>query len=195
MPQASLQFSYALEQLYVDQDPDFVIDAIPQLLGWLDPQDQKSSHCFELREQKPEGEVFHNLILSWDSQQLAMRDPRFFDDLKRIRTQRTLTVEQLAQYAAYGLAMVVISCFLKRRVKSINRHVAPDLLLDITAPKAIRGVEVAGRSKNGYAAFSQVLEGPDGKRARLKARANLAEAYLSLWCSAPLVAHWEQVKP
>lgn len=195
MTQAPLQLSYALEQLYLDQNPDYIIDAIPQLLCWLDPQGEKSSHQFELREQKREGPVFHDLVLSWDAQQLAERDPRFTKDLKRFRAKATLSVEQNTQYAAYGLAMVVISCFLKRRVKNVNFYRAPDLLLDTTTPSAVRGVEVAGRSKNGYAAFSQVLEGPEGKRTQLKAHVNLAEGYVSLWCSTPLVAHWEQVKP
>ncbi|HSO00628.1 MAG TPA: hypothetical protein VLS89_20190, partial [Candidatus Nanopelagicales bacterium] len=109
----------------------------------------------------------------------------------------TLTREDHTKYAAYGLAMVAISCVLERRVVGLNIYQAPDLLLD-TTPSAVRGVEVAGRSSKGYAAFHQALEGASGKpgkRAQLREREDVIEAYVSLWCCEPMVSVWEKVKP
>jgi hypothetical protein len=79
----------------------------------------------------------------------------------------------------------------------------PDLLLDET-PGSLCGVEVAGRSSKGYAAFKRALDGnaktkktlaKPGKRAQLRVRTDVIEAYISLWCRNPMVSIWEQVKP
>jgi hypothetical protein len=191
------RWEYQLEQLYEDQDPDFVVDSIAHLLCWLDPQGSKRSHRFELREQLAKGHVDHELILSWNFKLLATRDPRLDTDLRRFREGKTLTGEDLPKYAAYGLALVAISCLLQRRVVHIARFRPPDLLLD-TTPGALHGVEVAGRTTQGYSAFSQAIEGTknkEGKRAQLRRRADVAEAYLSLWCREPKVSIWEKVKP
>ncbi len=105
--------------------------------------------------------------------------------------------EDQTKFAAYGLAMVAISCILRRRVVNVEYFRTPDLLLD-TTPGALRGVEVAGRSSKGYAALGQTLEGgpgEPGKRAKLKARGDVVEAYISLWCREPRVSVWEKVKP
>ncbi len=194
----SHKWTYRLERLYEDQDPDFVIEAIAPLVLWLDPQDRENSHRFGLRQNSPGGPIEHELTLSWDMQLLLHRDPRLAEDLRRLRAGKTLHVERHTEDAALGLAMVAISCMLEgRRVVSVRRFNPPDLLIDTTLG-ALRGVEVAGRSTKGYPAFDQAIEGAGakpGKRAQLRARAEVAEAYLSLWCCAPKVSIWEKVKP
>ena len=167
-------------------------------MSWLDPQDRERSHRFGLRQPTPDGPIEHELTLSWDMEPLVHRDPRLVEDLRRRRTGKTLHVERHTEDAALGLAMVAISCILiGRRVISVRRFNPPDLLLDTTLG-AVRGVEVAGRASKGYPAFDQAIEGSGGKpgkRAQLRARGEVAEAYLSLWCCAPKVSIWEKVKP
>lgn len=194
------QWAYKLEQLYEDQEPGYALDSIPHLICWVDPESRQSSHLFELREQRAGGVVIHELVVSWDVEKLAKRDPRLEADILRFRegkTRKTLTGEDRAKYAAYGLALVAVSCLLRRRIVEVAYYRAPDLLLDATAC-ALRGVEVAGRTSKGYAALAQVLDGTSGnpgKRAQINARDDVVEAYISLWCSDPKVSIWEQVKP
>lgn len=188
---------YELEQLYEHQDPDFVIETVAHVLHWLDPKNEQHSHRFEIRENKKGGVTDHELILSWDIRKLAEHDPRLLTDLDRFRAGKTLTGEDQTKYAAYGLALVAISYLLQRRVVRINYFRAPDLLFNYD-PDALRGVEVAGRSSKGHAAFMQALEGASGKpgkRAQLRACVDVEEAYISLWCIQPKVSIWEKVKP
>lgn len=197
MGKTQKQWVYPLEQLYEDQEPELVIDGIAHLIAWLDPEDRERSHRFELREATRKGIVEHELVVSWNLAMLARRDTRLESDLARFRARRTLTLEDQTKYAAYGLAMVAISCVLRRRVVDVSFFRPPDLLLDAT-PAALRGVEVAGRGTKGYSGFARVLEGgagEPGKRAQLAARSDVAEAYVSLWCREPRVAIWERVKP
>lgn len=197
MGKTQKQWVYALEQLYEDQEPDLVIDGIAHLIAWLDPEDRERSHRFELREATRKGVVEHELVVSWNLAMLAERDTRLESDLARFRARRTLTLEDQTKYAAYGLAMVAISCLLRRRVVDVSFYRPPDLLLDAT-PSALRGVEVAGRGTKGFADFARMLEGragEPGKRNQLVAREDIAEAYVSLWCREPRVAIWEKVKP
>lgn len=197
MGKTQKQWVYSLEQLYEDQEPALVIDGIAHLIAWLDPEDRERSHRFELREATRKGAVEHELVVSWNITMLAERDTRLELDLARFRARRTLTLEDQTKYAAYGLAMVAISCLLRRRVVDVSYFRPPDLLLDAT-PAALRGVEVAGRGTKGYSGFARVLEGASGepgKRHQLVAREDVAEAYVSLWCREPHVAIWEKVKP
>lgn len=191
------KWAYRLEQLYKDQDPDFVIDAIAPLISWLDPSARQRSHRFELRQQIRDDSIAHELVLSWNVAELAKHDERLESDLERMRAGKTLMLESKPEYAAYGLAMVAISCLLQRRVVAISCFCPPDLLLD-TTPAALRGVEVAGRSSKGYTALKTALDGSSGKRGKrvqLLERQDVVEAYISLWCREPLVSIWEQVKP
>lgn len=188
------RWAYKLEQLYEDQDPDYVRDAIPHLICWLRAGDSSDPHTFELREQTKAGPVDHQMVVSWDLSKLVERDPQLREDIRRFQNGKTLMSEDHPKYAAYGLALVAISCFLGARVVGMSYFRAPDLLLS-TAPGALRGVEVAGRSSKGYAAFAQAIDGPSGKRARLLALTDVVEAYLSLWCPEPKVSVWQKVKP
>jgi hypothetical protein len=200
MGKTQKQWVYPLEQLYEDQEPELVVDAIAHLIAWLDPEDRQRSHRFELREVTRREPVEHELVVSWNIAMLAERDTRLEADLERFRARRTLTLEDQTKYAAYGLAMVAISCLLRRRVVDVSFFRPPDLLLDST-PAALRGVEVAGRGTKGYSAFTRVLDGSSGssdwpgKRHQLVARDDIAEAYVSLWCREPRVSIWERVKP
>jgi hypothetical protein len=194
------RWTYALEQLYEDQDPNLAVEVIAQLVSWLDPDDSRRSHRFELRETTRGGDhVNHDLVVTWDMGKLTEHDLRLEADLQRLRSGKTLTREDQTKYAAYGLAMVATSCLLHRRIVKVAYYRPPDLLLD-TTPAALRGVEVAGRSSKGYGAFTQVLNGSSasgkpGKRTQLNQHEDVVEAYISLWCRDPLVAIWEKVKP
>jgi hypothetical protein len=190
-------WTYKFERLYDDQDPDFVVDAVAHLISWIDPKGAYSSHTFELKEAKQGASIDHVLTISWNVDLLAQRDPRLKSDLQRFRSGNTLTTEDQTKYAAYGLAMVALSCLLRRRVVNVSYYRPPDLLLD-TTPQALRGVEVAGRGTRGWSAFAQTINGASGKpgkRAQLLARQDISEAYLSLWCRSPMVSIWEKVKP
>ncbi|MGK3988469.1 hypothetical protein WME99_35830 [Sorangium sp. So ce136] len=139
----------------------------------------------------------HELTVSWDMARLTEHDPRLESDIRRFREGKTLTHEDRPKYAAYGLAMVAVSCLLRQRIVHVAYYRAPDLLLDTTAG-ALRGVEVAGRTTKGYAAFKQALDGTaskPGKRGQLAAMEDVTEAYISLWCVDPKVSIWEKVKP
>ena len=67
----------------------------------------------------------------------------------------------------------------------------PDMLLDAT-PGALRGVEIAGRSRGGFASLRAALA---QKQALLVRMADVAEAHVSLWCGSPRVSLLVQVKP
>jgi hypothetical protein len=170
-----MNYTYALEQLYTDQDADLVHDALAALISWLEPEDKSLKHTFTLREHRPAGDVDHQLVVSWDIKELAARDPGLPDDVRRYRKSKTLHMEDQTKCAAYGLAFVAVSCILQRRVINVSLWRPPDLLLDET-PGFLRGVEVAGRSSKGYAALKQALDGTaktaktlaqPGKRAQL----------------------------
>jgi hypothetical protein len=193
-------WEYRLERLYVDQNSGYVVEVIPDLVCWLDSRGQDGVHRFEVREDTSAGALTHVLDVSWSIAELEKHDPRLKADLARYRARQTLRLEDRAKMAAYGLAMIAISCILKRRVVDVSYYRAPDLLLD-TTPSALRGVEVAGRSGNGYAGLKQIMDGSSGKNPRIGKRAQLlemqdvVEAYLSLWCCDPKVSFWVKVKP
>lgn len=194
--------TYALEQLYEDQDHDWIVDAIPAVLAWVpaDRDGDEQPFVFDVaytatakRRAPPV-----RLALQWDLDKLAARDPEVRAKAERYRAGRTVHREHLAETAAYGLAFVSISVFLPgRRVVWMQRNVAPDILLDRT-PGALRGVEVAGRATGGGAALRAAREGTSevqGKAAQLRGMADVAEAYLSLWCRSPRMAEMYKVKP
>jgi hypothetical protein len=89
------------------------------------------------------------------------------------------------------------------RVKHMRKGSAPDILFDIT-PGALRGVETAGRSTGGRSKLIAIRDGvpatkrraaEPGKAAQLRARSDVVEAHLSLWCASPRIAIMERVKP
>ena len=193
--------TYRIEQLYEDQHPDFVVDAVPALLAWLaDMQGERREYEFSVDVKRraagtPSEEV---LALTWDLQQLAKHDRPVRQRVRRIRSGRTPHREHVTEVAAYGLALIAISVFLPgQRVVAWARYVAPDLLLDAT-PSARRGVEVAGRARGGRAALRAISEGSgavSGKALLLREDPEVAEAWLSLWSGSPAVAAMIHVKP
>lgn len=197
-----LTASYALEQLYVDQEHDWVVDAIPAVLAWVPGEREGDAQPFVFEvaytvaaTRRPRAV---RLALRWDVDTLVTRDPELGARVTRYREGRTVHREHLAETAAYGLAFVAISVFLPgRRIVGMQRNVAPDILLDRT-PGALRGVEVAGRATGGGAALRAAREGTSeipGKAAQLLGMSDVAEAHLSLWCRWPRLAEMFRVKP
>jgi hypothetical protein len=194
---------YPLEQLYSDQDFDWVVDTVPGVLAWV-PGSAKGRHQQPFRftvhhQPTPDARVEPlQLALRWDLQKLAAHDIAVRERAARMRAGRTAQREHVTELAAYGLALVAVSVFLPgRRVVSMRKGLPPDLLLDVT-PGALRGVEVAGRSQGGLRVLEALRHGDreePGKQPLLLARADVAEAHLSLWCASPHMALMAKVKP
>ncbi|NOY91365.1 MAG: hypothetical protein GXP55_09150 [Deltaproteobacteria bacterium] len=194
-------YRYALEQLYADQDFEWVVDTIPAVVAWV-PGDSRPKRSqpfrFPLRHTVGQYTSTHQLELTWDIGQLRAQDPTVSQRAKRLRTGKTVQREHLAELAAYGLTLVAISVLMpRRRVVAMNNGVAPDFLFDVT-PNRLSGVEAAGRSRGGWGALNAVGNGTPkkrGKRKQLLARTDIAEVSLSLWCASPRASVMEQVKP
>jgi hypothetical protein len=78
-----------------------------------------------------------------------------------------------------------------RRVKTMNKGFAPDILLDVT-PNALRGVETAGRTKGGRSELLTVRDGTPVKGKKTGHRAKLrsfARARTSPRSTSPSGAH------
>ncbi|MCP3135831.1 hypothetical protein [Pyxidicoccus xibeiensis] len=196
---------YPLERLYAGQDFDWVVDTVPGVLAWV-PGSAKQRHQqpfrFMVHHESAPGQRAESVQLSlrWDLQQLSVHDRSVKERAARMRAGRTAHREHDTELAAYGLALVAVSVFLPgRRVVSMRKGLPPDLLLDVT-PGALRGVEVAGRSRGGSRVLEELRrgnerEGAPGKQPLLLARADVVEAHLSLWCASPHVAVMAKVKP
>ncbi|HZI09677.1 MAG TPA: hypothetical protein VE153_04740 [Myxococcus sp.] len=196
---------YPLEQLYRDQDFDWVVDTVPGVLAWV-PGRTKERHQQPFRftvhhQPTPDARTEElQLMLRWDLDALVRHDGTVRERVARMRAGRTAQREHVTELAAHGLALVAVSIFLPgRRVVSMRKGLPPDLLLDVT-PGALRGVEVAGRSRGGPRVLEEVRHGDargeaPGKQRFLLARADVVEAHLSLWCASPRVAVMAKVKP
>lgn len=154
--------TYELEQLFLDQDPDWVIDTIAPVLAWVPGKSKQ-------RAQQPfRFDVDHvhagkaeqvNVDLRWNTTKLASRVFDLNDKVRRFRTGRTAHREHITELAAYGLTFVAISLLMpNRRVQLMRMGQSPDILFDVT-PGKLRGVETAGRSKGGRAALHVVRNG------------------------------------
>jgi hypothetical protein len=195
--------TYDLERLYREQAKRWLDDTIPAVLAWVPTKGQRADRqpfFFDVAVAEeaggPETEVL--LALRWNLAKLKDHEPSIARRAARFRSGDTPLREQVVELAAYGLAFVAISIFLPgRRVVGMRRGLAPDILLDAT-PGALRGVEVAGRSDGGSAALRSIRVGSPntlGKARQLAAMPEVAEAYLSLWCSSPRVSALFKVKP
>lgn len=208
VPVVAASYTYALEQLYTDQDRDWVIDAIPAVLAWVPGTSKaKSMQPFVFLVERTVAGGPMQLVkfdLSWNVTSLQAQDATVVERAHRWRTGKTVQREHVTELAAYGLTFVAMSVLMPgTRVKAMPKGSAPDILFDIT-PGAIRGVETAGRAEGGRAKLAEIRNGTPatarrpasrGKAPQLKARSDIAEAHLSLWCAAPRVALMEQVKP
>lgn len=199
--------SYALEQLFQDQDRDWVMDTIAPVLAWVPGETKKKrTQPFRFEVERAVKKTKVAIDLTWDEAALEAIIPGLKDHVRRLRAKRSAQREHVTELAAYGLTFVAISLLMPgRRVVHMNMGVAPDLLFDVT-PAALRGVETAGRSKGGMGALRAVRDGTPpkpgkpgtgspGKAATLLARADIAEVHLSLWCASPRVSMMEQLKP
>jgi hypothetical protein len=207
-PVAPAPRAYALEQLYSDQDRDWVIDAIPAVLAWV-PGTSKAKatqpFVFLVEHTVAGGPMaLVTIELRWNVASLKAQDATVEERAHRLRTGRTVQRENVSELAGYGLTFVAMSVLMPgTRVKHMRKGLAPDILFDVT-PGAVRGVESSGRSTGGRSALLQVRNGARatarrlataGKAADLLARSDIAEVHLSLWSAAPRIAIMEQVKP
>jgi hypothetical protein len=204
---ASGSVSYALQQLFNDQDSDWVIDTIAPLLAWIPGKSKgKAAQPFRFPVHRGSAGTTADLTidLTWDVKELERLVPGVSDHARRLREGRTAQREHVTELAAYGLSFVAISVLMPgQRVKTMRKGLAPDILFDVT-PDALRGVETAGRATGGRAALLAVRDGAPpkgkqpgtvGKAAQLRARSDLAEVHLSLWCASPRLGVMEQIKP
>jgi hypothetical protein len=202
-----LVIPYALEQLFVDQDRDWIVDTIPAVLAWLPgerAQGKQATYRFAVQHTRGGSTSEVHLDLSWDEHKLGRLVPGLREHARRLREGRSAQREHVTELAAYGLTFVAISTLMPgRRVKTMRMGLAPDIILDET-PGAVRGVESSGRSTGGRKALLHVRDGVPakgrkagvpGKAAQLLARTDLAEVHLSLWCAAPRISIMEQLKP
>jgi hypothetical protein len=202
-----LVIPYALEQLFVDQDRDWVVDTIPAVLAWIPGERDKgkrAAYRFEVQHTQSGNTSEVRIDLTWDEHKLGRLVPGLREHARRLREGRSAQREHVTELAAYGLTFVAISALMPgRRVKTMRMGFAPDIILDET-PGAVRGVEASGRSTGGRKALLRVRDGipakgqkagAPGKAAQLLARTDLAEVHLSLWCAAPRISIMEQLKP
>lgn len=187
--------TYVLERLFVDQDHDWIRDVVAPVLAWVPGTIRKSrTQPFRFDVAHTVGRKTSNVHIdvSWDAAALETIVPGVQDHARRLRTGRSAQREHVTELAAYGLTFVAISVLLPgRRVKTMRKGSAPDILFDVT-PGALRGVEAAGRSKGGRPALLAIRQ---EKAAQLAARGDLAEVHLSLWSASPRISIMERVKP
>jgi len=197
---------YPLERLHADQGRDWVIDAIPAVLAWMPGADRtipSPPFSFTIDHVSSDRRPRRiRLELSWDLEELRAQDAGVEERARRLRTGRTVQREHVTELAAYGLSFVAISILMPgRRVVAMRKGLPPDILFDVT-PGKLRGVEVAGRATGGRPKLLEIRDGEGegraasmGKAALLRARSDVVEAHISLWCASPKVAIMEQVKP
>jgi hypothetical protein len=202
-----LVIPYALEQLFVDQERDWVVDTIPAVLAWVPGRSKKKIQQpfrFDVEHTRSENVSMAHIDLRWDRAELERLVPGLREHARRLQEGRSVQREHVTELAAYGLTFVAISTLMPgRRVKTMRMGFAPDIILD-ESPGAVRGVETAGRKAGGRKALLVVRDGvpardgkvgATGKAAQLLARTDLAEVHLSLWCASPRIGIMEQLKP
>ena len=199
--------AYWLEQLFADQDRDWVIETIAPVLAWVPGatgKERRQPFRFEVDHTQARVIQQVELHLKWDDAVLEQLVPGVTEHARRLRDGRSAQREHVTELAAYGLTFVAISTLMPgRRVVHMQQGVAPDILFDVT-PGALRGVETSGRGSGGRPALATVRNGTAptkkkagaaGKAKILSARADLTEVHLSLWCRSPRISIMEQLKP
>ena len=123
-PVVAASYLYALEQLYTDQDRDWVIDAIPAVLAWL-PGTSKANatqpFVFLVEHTVAGGPMrLVQIDLSWNVASLQAQDATVEERALRWRTGRTVQREHVTELAAYGLTFVAMSVLMPgTRVKAM----------------------------------------------------------------------------
>lgn len=148
--------AYALQQLYVDQDRDWVIDPIPAVLTWISgTSNAEPARPFSFLVDHKVGGGPTRLVridLTWTLADLRAQDATVAERADRMCTGKTAQREHVTELAAYGLTFVAMSVLMPgTRIKHMRKGLAPDILFDVT-PGALRGVEAAGRATGGRAA-------------------------------------------
>lgn len=158
---------YALENLYRDQDRDWVVDVIPAVLAWVPRRSQPAPFRFFVDQTVRGAASLRQAIdLSWDLVSLEREDGEVLVRSARLASGRTPQVAHLTEYAAYGLAL---------------------------AGRATGGLRILREIRDGRPG-RQKQPATLGKKAQLIARMDIAECHLSLWCASPAVALQEQVR-
>lgn len=178
-------YEYDLGRLFVDQPDWFARETVPHTLAWLGAPTEP------LRFSLLVAGAASELTLRWSREAIAPHLPDLDASVGRLIEGRSIHAEQVPQYGAYGLAGVVASVVLGVRVLRLSVWSAPDLVFDGT-PGALRGIEVAGRSHRGAAGLRELAE---EKAPPLRDAPGVAEAWLSLWCTAPAVSLLLKVRP
>jgi len=205
---AKRRIPYALEMLFADQERDWVIDSIAAVLAWVPGKSKATAappFAFPVEHRVGGVTTTPTIELTWDIAKLEAIVPGLVAHVGRLQTGKTVQREHMTELAAYGLTFVAISVLMPgQKVKTMRKGSAPDILFDVT-PGALRGVETAGRATGGRAALRIVRDGTPpikgnpagtaGKAADLRARTDIAEVHLSLWCASPCVGMMEQIKP
>ena len=187
-------YTYNVEQLFIDQDPDLVRSYIASLITWQDNKKCTTKRPITYQfEQHSAGKVTsHELIVSWNLEILRTHNQYLDAEMKWLRQGGGPDGERRSEKAGMALGFIYASAVLKQRIVTINRFLSPDLLYDIN-PHAQKGIEVAGRAIGGTNVLLKVRSHPKKFDAIAK-NPSVAEAHLSLWCSKPTVSLWEQVK-
>lgn len=203
---------FALEQLFIDHNPDLVADGVIPFIKLIDPQGTLPRPVrFAVSTKRAKTHLL-DIDVEWSESLLQNAyAPRvdFAAELARWRRSQTLHVERVTELAGYCLAMIAASCLLPgRRVENFNTpYSAPDLLFNKTVTLPLDGVEVAARNSAGMGTLLSVAYGKtkkqtgrrdtrEGKDHQLRTSKIIGEVYLSLWgVGAPGVSLWEKVKP
>ncbi len=112
---------------------------------------------------------------NWDLDRLAPLRPNIAEELLALGKGTTPILERATEYAGYGVAICAVRALLPdERITHFNVGESPDLWLALAED---RGIEVAGR-KSGRSAFEQAIQ---RKRADLKVKVSLKEAWISVW--------------
>lgn len=184
-----------------------MVDTIPAVLAWVPGKRRnKAEPPYRFDVEHTLGPATKTVVidLMWDLSALTDLVPGLVDHARRLRAARSAQREHVTELAAYGLSFVAISVLMPgRRVKSMRKGLPPDILFDLT-PNALCGVETAGRSVGGRRALVEIRDGApirgkerrsSGKASMLRARTDIAEVHLSLWCASPRLSIFERVKP
>jgi hypothetical protein len=170
-------YTYKVEQLFIDQDPDLVRSYIASLITWQDDK-KRATKCpvtYLIEQHSAEKTINHELIISWNIEILRTHNQYLDAEMQWLRQGGGPDGERRSEKAGMALGFIYASAVL-----NINPH-------------AQKGVEVAGRAAGGTNVLLKVRCHPKKFDAIAK-NPRVAEAYLSLWCSKPTVSIWEQVK-
>jgi hypothetical protein len=89
--------------LYEDQNPDFVLDAIPATLFWLmAARDIRQAYKFDVEVKRSAADASSEeaLLVTWDMRKLSERDATLADRVRRMKSGATPHREHLTEVAA-----------------------------------------------------------------------------------------------